>query len=188
MKPSAVRELARRYAAGELSLEEYRTQRRNLIEAVTSGKQRLEYGQPTLSRIKRPQLHWQTFFISLTVLVAAGIGSAVWVSHSHNTDTYHAPTSTPVETGPSLVRSFVESNDWSDASVEQFMQHWRKLPRREQSAAFRSYLFPRMVSQLQEQVVSQRAMLELAPDRQVAEVHLKHLQHMAAALGANTED
>ncbi|MGH8320367.1 MAG: hypothetical protein ACRESX_00770 [Gammaproteobacteria bacterium] len=188
MKPSAVRELARRYAAGELSLDEYRAQRRNLIEAVTSGKQRLEYGQPTLGRIRRPPLHWPMFFMPLAVLVAAGVGTTVWMSHSRSTGAQHAPANILVETGPGLVRSFVEANDWNDASVQQFMQHWGKLPRHEQTAAYRSYLFPRIVSQLQEQIVSQRAMLELAPDRHVAEMHLKHLQQMSAALGANKQD
>ncbi|MGH8282531.1 MAG: hypothetical protein ACRESE_01630 [Gammaproteobacteria bacterium] len=188
MKPSPVRELGRRYAAGELSLEEYRAQRRVLINAVIAGKQRLEYGQASPVRIRRPQHRWPMFFILLAVLVAAGIGTTVWVSHSHSTGTHHTPANIPVETGPGLVRGFIETNDWNDASVEQFLQHWTKLARREQTAAYHSYLFPRMVSQLQEQIVSQQAMLELAPDRHVAELHLSHLRQMAAALNANKQD
>ena len=42
MKFSPIRDLARRYAAGELSLDEYRAQRRDLIDGVATGRQRLE--------------------------------------------------------------------------------------------------------------------------------------------------
>ncbi|MGA9852788.1 MAG: hypothetical protein WBR15_07645 [Gammaproteobacteria bacterium] len=181
MKSSPVRELARRYAAGELSLDEYRAQRRNLIDAVTAGNQRIEYGQPSPRRSQPVRQRW-LLLIPLVALVSAGIVISLRAVHTHGLYLPSSQTGASLVTGPSLLRGFIETNDWSDASLDQFLRHWNTLPPHEQKAARHSYLFPRLASELQEQIVSQQAMLELAPDRQLAERHLARLQLIATTL------
>jgi len=190
MKPSRVRDLARRYAAGELSLDEYRAQRRKLIDGVTAGEQKLEYGEASVSQGKQP--HLRRFSAIGFVVMAVGIAAFLWVEHSHEPDVRKTQTRVVLKNGPALVRTFIETNDWSDASLSQFLQHWKALPSNEKKAARDSYLFPRLLSQLQEQIVSQQAVVDLATgtdnDADSASAHLAHLQKLAAALRLRQED
>lgn len=184
MKPSPVRELARRYAAGELSQDEYRTERRHLIDAICAGTQSLEYGQATARRIQ-PHKSARLLLIPAAAVLALAVGVSLWIIASRYPHTGSAPTRSVTLSGPQLLQSFTDSNDWNDASINQFLQQWKQLPAKEQRAARDSYIFPRMLSQLHEQIVSQQAMLELAPDPQAAARHLTHLQQMAAQVSAN---
>ncbi|MHB8424365.1 MAG: hypothetical protein ACYDB9_04295 [Gammaproteobacteria bacterium] len=182
MKSSLIRDLARRYAAGELSLDEYRTQRRDLVDAITTGKRQLEYGEPALGSILRTRFLW-LIAIPLVLAVTAGIVTSRWLGNSH------APQEqahTSPATGPTLIRKFIEANDWSDTSLEHFMHHWQALSAREQRAARHSYLFPRLAAQLQEQIISQKAMIGLTPGTgKTTTAHLARLQRVAATLGVN---
>ncbi len=186
MKPSRIRALARRYAAGEISLDEYRAQRRKLIDGVTTGLLKLEYGEVSVVHNRQTNLRW---FAGIALLLAAtGIGIFIWVEHSHRVDKPIAQISTLPDSGPALVQSFIETNDWSDASLMQFLQRWKVLSPREQKAAYHSYLFPRLLSQLHEQIASQQAVVDLAAgDKHAAETaanHLAHLQQLSAILGS----
>jgi len=190
MKPSRIRELARRYAAGELSLDEYRAQRRNLIDGVAAGLLKLEYGELSVARDKQPYLRW--FSGIALLLTAIGIGIFVWMEHTHRVDQPNAQTRILPESGPALVRTFIETNDWSDASLMQLLQRWKALSTREQKAAYHSYLFPRLLSQLHEQIASQQAVVDLsAGDKHAsdpASIHLVHLQQLSATLGVEPVD
>lgn len=183
MKASLARELARRYAAGELSFDEYRAQRRDLIDTICAGIQTLQYGQTAPHPLNRRKPRW-AILASLAIIVAAAVAVSLWAIHTRNSSVSSAPMRTAESTGPYLLRTFTDANDWSEASINHFMQQWQRLPSREQQAARNSYLFPRLVSQLQEQIVSQQAMLELAPDPEAAVQHLTHLRQMATLLGA----
>jgi hypothetical protein len=186
MKPSRIRELARRYAAGEISLDEYRAQRRKLIDGVTTGLLKLEYGEVTVVHGKRHDRQW---FLGIAVLLmATGFGIFVWIEHTHRVNQPAAQINTLPESGPTLVRSFIETNDWSDASLMQFLQRWTALSSREQQAAYHSYLFPRLLSQLHQQIASQQAVVDLAAGNKLATEtaasHLAHLQQLSATLGS----
>lgn len=189
MKPSRVRDLARRYAAGELSLDEYRAQRRKLIDGVTAGEQKLDYGEASVSQRKQPRL--RRFSIIGVVVMVIGIAAFLWVEHSHESYLRKTQTRVVPETGPALVRTFIETNNWSDASLGQFLQNWKALPSHEQKAARGSYLFPRLLSQLREQIVSQQAVVDLAAgtdnDADSASAHLAHLQKLAVTLRVKQE-
>ena len=187
MKLSPARELARRYAAGELSLEEYRAQRRDLIDAVCAGTAMLQVSKTAPHRRHAHRRYWFVLApLAVVVVVAAAIvvrttkgqqASALSTSvHKVNPD------------GSQLLREFLASNDWSDASISGFMASWRQLPARERHAARNSYTYPRVTAELQEQIVSQQAMLELAPNPKAAAEHLAHLQQMAALLGSDQSD
>ncbi len=181
MKSSLIRDLARRYAAGELSLDEYRTQRRDLVDAITTGNHRLEYGEPALKPILRIRLLW-LITVLLVLAVTAGFVTSRWLGNSHKPQQrVHAPS----VTGPMLVRAFLEANDWSDTSLDHFMRRWKALPVSEQQAARHSYLFPRLAAQLQEQIISQEAMVSLTPKTGKATAHLARLQRVAIKLGVS---
>lgn len=190
MKPSRIRELARRYAAGELSLDEYRAQRRKLIDSVTAGLLKLEYGELSVARDKQPNLRW--FLGIVLLLTAIAIGIFVWMGHAHRVNQPNGQTRILPESGPALVQTFIETNDWSDASLMQFLQRWKALSSREQKAAYHSYLFPRLLSQLHEQIASQQAVVDLtAGDKHASDPasnHLAHLQQLSAVLGVELED
>jgi hypothetical protein len=185
MKPSRIRELARRYAAGELSLDDYRAQRRKLIDGITTGLLTLEYGELSVARDNQPYLRW---FSGITLLlIAIGISVFTWIEHTHRVDQTNVQTRTLPESGPGLVRTFIETNDWSDSSLMQFLQRWKTLSLREQKAAYNSYLYPRLLSQLREQIASQQAVVDLTAGdihaSDTARIHLAHLQQLSATLG-----
>jgi len=190
MKSSPVRDLARRYAAGELSQESYRNQRRALISAITNGSQPLTYrdddpaGSVHIGRIKLLGLAAAAVLVLATVFVVSW--RAVDRQHAHanpaNADAAPAAPDTPAAPGPALVRSFVETNDWADASVEDFVRDWHKLTADDQTRARASLLYPRLESQLREQISSERAMAGAGTSMQ-ADPHLAQLLKMAQTLG-----
>ncbi|MBU6421470.1 MAG: hypothetical protein KGL98_03245 [Gammaproteobacteria bacterium] len=188
MKLSPARELARRYAAGDLSFEEYRAQRHDLVDAVCSGAQTLAQAGST-----RPQVHSRLrsrkrrrlLLLPIAVVVVAAIAVSLAVIYGQHGSDSAVAVHEAKQSGPLLLREFLAGNAWDDASILHFVDAWKKLPARERQAARNSYTYPRVSSQLQEQIISQQAMLELAPDPKAAAQHLAHLQQMAALLGAN---
>ncbi len=190
MKPSRIRELGRRYAAGEISLDEYRAQRRKLIDGVTAGLLKLEYGEISVVHGKQS---WRLLvYGSALLVIAIGIGIIVHMEYSHQASRSNPQSKIAFDTGPAVLQSFVETNDWSDASLVQFIQRWKALPAREQNAAVGDYLFPRLLAQLHEQIVSQRVVVDLAAgDKNAADqaaVHLAHLQQLATMLDVKPEN
>lgn len=188
MKPSPIRELARRYAAGELSLEEYRKQRRHLIDAMCAGTLTLQYGETELRKTARRSLRWLAA-IPVVVVVTIAIGVTLYSGTHHHphegAGVAHAARGAP---GTQLLHSFTDANDWSTASVSRFLKQWNQLPAPAQQEAHNSYLFPRLLAQLHEQIVSQQAMLEIAPDPAAAAHHLAQLQKLSEALRDSPKD
>lgn len=190
MKPSPIRELARRYATGELSLEEYRAQRHKLIDGVTSGQLNLEYGEISVARHKRPYWLWASAIVLLIAGLVIGTFALKW--HMHASGRQFAKTQNTHASGKAVLQAFITSNDWSDASLVEFLQRWKALPPREQKAAYNSYLFPRLIAQLREQIASQKAVVDLdtgdKSQAKRASAHLAHLQQLAVLLGIKTDN
>ncbi|MGH8280281.1 MAG: hypothetical protein ACRETQ_12075 [Gammaproteobacteria bacterium] len=180
MKASPIRELARRYAGGELSLEEYRKQRRHMIDAVCAGTLKIEYGERAPRKVQSRKLGWLVA-LPIVVVIGIAIGAALHFGARSHAETAGVRVAHSLA-GAQLLHSFADSNDWSSTSVSAFLNAWQKLPSGERQAARASYLFPRLLAQLQEQIVSQQAMLELAPDSGAAARHLVQLQHLAGVL------
>lgn len=188
MKPSPIRELARRYAAGELSLEEYRKQRRHMIDAVCAGTLKIEYGETAPRKIRNRDRRW---LLAVPVIVVIAIGvvvalhyAAVYQAHTGSATPHAAAT----VSGTQLLHAFTDANDWSTASVSTFLRQWQELPASEKRAARASYLFPRLLAQLHEQIISQQAMLEIAPAPEAATHHLAQLQQLSGALRGQSRD
>lgn len=186
MKSSQVRELARRYAAGQLNQESYRSQRRALIDAVTGGQQTLVYKENQAANSLR---RGGAKLLALAVVAVVAIGIAVSLalkgSGGAHGSAAKAPVSAPVAPaapaptpGPALVRTFVEANDWNDGSLDTFTHRWTSLPTDEQSKARDSLMYPRLVSELRDQIISEKAVSGGSADP-----HLAVLQKMAKALG-----
>ncbi|HEY3645446.1 MAG TPA: hypothetical protein VGM16_08920 [Gammaproteobacteria bacterium] len=190
MKYSQVRDLARRYATGKLSQENYRNQRRALIDSITGGGVQLAYRSDERAAARK---HSNTKLLGLTavVLVAAGIGVVMLLRHSSQG---HAPGSAQAATvaaaipalpapGPDLVRSFVETDDWTDGSLRIFEQRWQNLGTDEQAKAKDSPVYGRLLSAVRQQVDSEKA---VAGSDVAGDAHLTELQKLAKTLGANS--
>lgn len=189
MKPSPVRELARRYAGGELSLEEYRKQRRHMIDAMCAGTLTIEYGETQPRRLKSRKRRWLIAISAAAVIIAVGIGATLQLHSSGRRQSRSVPAANAARvSGIQLLHDFADANDWSGASIGNFLQQWQRLPLSERQAARNSYLFPRLLAQLHEQIVSQQAMLEIAPDPAAAARHLTQLQQLSATLDGNRQN
>ena len=190
MKPSPIRDLARHYAAGELSFDEYRARRRKLVDGITSGLLNLEYGELSPAGHKRSYILWTSATVLLAVSVA--IGALAWKQHTLTSVPQNTARQSAPDTGPALLHAFISGNDWSDASLRQFLQHWKALSPSEQKAAYNSYLFPRLTAQLREQIASQKAVVDLDAGSQSqtdrASAHLAHLQQLASLLGVKIQN
>lgn len=186
MKSSQVRELARRYAAGQLNQENYRSQRRALIDAVTGGQQTLVYKEMQAANSMRRNGVKMTA-LAVVALLAVGIAVSLALKGQGGAHVSAAklpaaapaaPAAPPPSPGPALVRTFVEANDWNDGSLDTFTHRWATLPTDEQAKARDSLMYPRLVSELREQITSEKAVSGGGADP-----HLTTLQKMAKALG-----
>lgn len=184
MKSSQVRDLARRYAAGQLSQENYRGQRRALIDSIASGQQPLAYHE---MRVKVPGRNTRMKLIAVAVIVVLLVSVALklgWktLRGSHNTgapaaSTAFAPPPLPAP-GPDLVSGFVDANDWSDASLLDLEHRWGALPAADQGKARDSMMYPQLVANLRQQITSEKAIANGGPDS-----HLVELNKLAKTLG-----
>lgn len=161
MKSSQVRDLARRYAAGQLSQENYRSQRRALIDAIAGGEQVLTYRESKVrSRGRSGRAKLITIAVVVILLVAVAL-KLTWKAASSSRKTPATPVAVappPLPApGPDLVRGFVEANDWSDASLESLSQRWMNLTAEDQGNARQSLMYPRLVTGLRQQITSEKA-------------------------------
>ncbi|MGE5624017.1 MAG: hypothetical protein ACM3ZT_00535 [Bacillota bacterium] len=186
MKSSQVRELARRYAAGQLSQENYRNQRRTLIDSVADGSQPLVYKELAVRAPGRNN-RLKLAAVAAVVVILAGVALRLtWkATHSPRKGTAEAATAPAAPPplpapGPDLVRSFVETNDWSDGSLESLAQRWQTLGTDDQAKAKDSMLYPRLVAGLRGQITSEKA---VASSMSGADAHLIELTKVAKDLG-----
>ncbi|HKI73680.1 MAG TPA: SHOCT domain-containing protein [Pseudomonadales bacterium] len=196
MNSSPIRELARRHAAGELSQEDYRAKRRELINEIVEGKRPLTYEQhrPPMKKARRSS---KTPVVA-SAAMAFGIIAIliIWlaVSHmrtqpakaSHKVATAQA-SATNSSPGAKLVGEFLRTDDWSKSGIQGFIQKWNELPPKEQQNARNDYRYPRLVSELNQQIISQQAMSDLTKNKSGTEAELASLRKMADTLGIQTQ-
>jgi hypothetical protein len=189
MKSSPVRDLARRYATGKLSQENYRSQRRSLIDSITGGSVVLTYREETPAA-SRPRSGSKLLGLTAVVLIVVGVGVVLAIRHSGSA---RAPGSAqaavapaapvvPPAPGPALVRTFVDADDWTDGSLQSFSRHWQGLGADEQAKAKESLMYPRLVSEVRQQIDSEKA---VAGSDSAGDAHLMELQKLAKTLGAS---
>lgn len=189
MKSSQVRELARRYATGQLNQESYRSQRRALIDAVTGGRESLHYKQGPNGNAPR-RMGMRLLALGVAAVLVAGVVVSMLLKNNNEAARRAAARAaavavpaTPVAApapGPALVRTFVDTDDWTDSSLDSFSRRWNTLPPDEQNKARASMMYPRLLSDLRQQITSEKAVAgSLGSDP-----HLTALQKMAKTLGA----
>jgi hypothetical protein len=186
MKSSQVRDLARRYATGKLSQENYRNQRRSLIDSITGGTVLLAYREDERKAV-RPRFNSKLLGLTVVVLIAAGIGVVMMLKHSGSARasgaaqaaTAPAPAAPPTP-GPALVRTFVDADDWTDGSLQTFSRRWQDLGPDEQAKARDSMTYPRLLSEVRQQITSEKA---VAGSDGAGDAHLAELQKLAKTLG-----
>ncbi|MFI5268693.1 MAG: hypothetical protein ACHQ7M_15065, partial [Chloroflexota bacterium] len=184
MKSSQVRDLARRYATGKLSQENYRNQRRLLVDSITGDQVQLSYREDERTAAHRPRSHHRLLSLTVVVLVAAGIGVVLLMRHNaHGQGGAQAATSAtpavaapPPAPGPNLVKVFVEADDWTDVSMRSFERRWESLGADEQAKAKDSLMYPRLVSGVHQQIDSEKA---VAGGATATDPHLMELQKLA---------
>jgi len=186
MKSSQIRELARRYATGQLNQENYRSQRRALIDAVTSGRESLHYKEgPNGVSPRRMGIRLLALGVA-AVLVAGVVASVLLKNNDSARRTVERPTAAAMAaipapaSGPALVRTFVETDDWTDSSLDSFTHRWKDLPTDEQTKARASMMYPRLLSDLRQQIASEKAVAGSGADP-----HLSALEKMAKTLGTS---
>lgn len=186
MKSSQVRELARRYAAGQLNQENYRSQRRALIDAIIGGQQSLVYKENQASNAF-PRGAAKRLALAAVAVLIIGIAVSLALKSSGGdhaavdnpaTSALAAPAQPVPSPGPALVHTFVETNDWNDGSLDSFTLQWSQLTADQQAKARTSIMYPRLISELREQITSEKAVANGNTDP-----HLATLQRMAQALG-----
>lgn len=191
MKASPVRELARRHAAGELSLADYRAQRHALIDNIASGRQTLNYEERIAPRPAAPIPSRFILLAGAAILVIIVIGVVIWAIGTRSV----APSavSTPTQAtlpspGPQLVGDFLRVNNWSASQTRNFIHQWNELPGKERELARQDYHYPRLVSELRQQIVSQQAMSGLTTNNDTSQAQLAGLYDMAKVLGVETDN
>ena len=188
MKSSQVRELARRYATGKLSQESYRSQRRSLIESITAGQVPLIYRQEERAA-KRPRFNTKLLGLVMAAVAVAGVCTALFLHRSAKlhasaqagTASVAGPVAPPAP-GQALVQQFLDADDWSDGSLENFEQRWDGLGGEEQAKAKDNPTYPRLMSAIQLQITSEKA---VAGDDAAKDPHLAQLQKLAKTLGVS---
>jgi len=86
----------------------------------------------------------------------------------------------PPAPGPSLVKVFVEADDWTDSSLQTFERRWQSLGQDEQVKAKDSLMYPRLVSGVHQQINVEKA---VAGNAAASDAHLMELQKLAKTLG-----
>jgi hypothetical protein len=188
MKSSQVRDLARRYATGKLSQESYRSQRRSLIDSITGGSVALAYREEKPAA-KRSRFDSKLLGLTVVVLIVVGVGVVLAIKHSNAahasgsgaTQAAVAPAAPvlPQAPGPALVRTFVDADDWTDGSLQSFSRRWQSLGSEEQAKAKDSVKYPRLVSEVRQQIDSEKA---VAGSNSAGDAHLMELLKLAKTL------
>ena len=179
MKSSQVRDLARRYAAGQLSQENYRSQRRALIDSVAQGGEALVYKEMAVRLPgKRARLKLAAAAVVAVLLAAIAVKLTWKATHparqaaDKTAPGTFVPPPLPAP-GPDLVRGFVETNDWTDTSLESLAHRWQTLSAEDQGKARESTMYPQLVSELRQQITSEKALMAGAngPDAHLMELN-----------------
>jgi hypothetical protein len=186
MRSSQVRDLDRRHATGKLSQESYRSQRRSLIDSITDGSVALAYREEERAAPRR-RFDSKLLGLAAVVLIAVGVGIVLAIRHSGSVRSsgaaLAAPAAAPVAPpapGPDLVRTFVDTDDWTDGSLQSFSRRWQGLGLDEQTKARESLMYPRLMSEVRQQIDSEKA---VAGSDSAGDAHLMELQKLAKTLG-----
>lgn len=186
MKASQLRDLTRKYAAGNLARDAYVVERARLIEGIVRGDIEIVYRNLDPSTITTPRSgslrHW--LLVSGSAMLVGLLLVALLVYFLD--DSTHEITGTvamdPVmEPGVELLQRFLDGGDWSEASVRKLEDDWTKLTAFEQESARRSPGYRRLKHETTRRILEQEALL--ATGEMEAFLQVTRLRTFAERLG-----
>lgn len=126
MEASQLRDLARRYASGQLERQEYREARRKLIEEIVAGRIELHQRQSDPRDDNRPghDSRWQRLGLVLLLGLLLAAFAVYFLGDRDRAD--EGPATTPSATpATALIAGFISDDDWSETALERLESEWR---------------------------------------------------------------
>ena len=164
---SQLRELARRYSAGQLASTEYRQQRAALLGDIAAGRTKIEYRDITPPKPAAPPTYIMDVgedepatrripIIMGTAALLAALGVGGWLVLQTQT----APPATiqhvaPKDQAVAAIEEFLNSKDWSSAGVAAFQSRWDSFTPEQQANARSDGAFVRLETELRVRVEDQ---------------------------------
>ncbi len=172
MDKSPLRKLAEAYAREKLSLEDYREQRRRLLDALEDGDIELPKTSPDALPVPSEDEATRPSRIipsALTITGALLLALLTWIwlpgTVSETAPGKIAtPAAAPVDTSPAqrLLERFLSANQWDNAALASFEAHWRELPENNQLWVRTKPVFQHMENALNRELNAQKALTALA--------------------------
>ncbi len=165
------------------------------IVATQPGKKKSSTPRPqstsSTTPVKSPSPFSVPLFIGLSIgvlLLIAGI-TAIFIYSSDRpaTTTENAATETtsqPVagQAAETLIRLFLQQNDWRQENLDKFVSNWQKIGPHEQQAAADLPIKNQIKNAIYKQIIEQRALIALG-DAESARANQQRLVEFAAAIG-----
>jgi septal ring-binding cell division protein DamX len=190
---SQLRKLAAEFADGRVPAAEYRTRRRELIDAIVAGHVAIERevppaptapAQPLDAAPSRRDLPWPLILAGASALCVALLVWLLWPSAPQPDEAPPPPVvlAPEVPRSRTLVESFLALRDFGAASIAQFESEWLALPETERSDARSQLWFRSLVRALHDEVKTQKALAGLT-DGDAAMQRARRVVELAQRLG-----
>lgn len=199
MNKSQLRKLAARFADGRIAADEYRAQRRELIDAIVAGDSGIDRDAPVTPVTPVPpvppvppsrgqaasarSLPWHWILAGASALCVLVLLWLLWPSKPPP-----APEPPPLVLAPevphsrTLVESFLALRDFGTEAIAKFEAQWLELSAHERDAARSELWFRSLVSALRDEVKTQRALAALS-DEGHAMTRARRVVELAQRLG-----
>jgi hypothetical protein len=171
MPYSQLRELARAYAAGQVSRDEYRAKRAALIGDFATGKLQIDYRDivapkpvhpPTVIidvGEEEPEVRRAPIILG-AIAIVLGIGAAgFWYLRLQVAPPPAVAAAQPVSPAAELVARFVAADDYGAAACDAFERAWAEFEEEERAAAQRDQAWKRLVFALRAKLRDQQALV-----------------------------
>jgi hypothetical protein len=164
MRPSKVRELARRYADNEIGFNDYRTERRGLIDRIVAGAEPLRERSAWRATLFR---HLSRYSAAQALAAAGGVATlalaaiawSLWpAAASHPGKDAVATQSSALAPGAQLLKAFVLANDWSNTNLAGLQAQWQTLSAAARAATRRTVWYRRLSAELENRINQQQAL------------------------------
>lgn len=172
MKASQLRDLTRKYASGSMNREAYLAERKRLIDAVTSGEEKLRYREldPPSSPPARSGASGSRakYAVAGLILVLAIAFAAHFLSN--NGDQAPAkPAAAQQDLPPPNpviedLKEFNAGDDWSDASLDALAASWAEASDSDREAARSSLPYRRLKREVETRIREHEALVAAGGD------------------------
>jgi len=184
-----LRDLARRYAAGNLAVADYRAQRSQLINNYVQDKQPITYRETRPVLLVTPQ-RWRRYWpvaAGTALVLALIIGSTIFYTPDSAVEKTATVAAAPAnDSAVTLVRNFLNGGDWSDAHLLEFELAWNALTPFERETARRSPWFRRLETETRRRLQAADTIMGLDQSTETKD-RITRLQTFAERIGITKE-